>query len=531
MKKRLIVPVILLALCMAGCAAADPDPYVTAQPAQELPRTGPATEEPAGILTEWMALEMPEGDEYAILECGLITFRGNAFRQNAACRETDGAVDRMALEWDYRIPTSDGDPEDGQRFPWTGQPLIVKWSVQVREKSVFLPGFDPPVGMREVIAAEKDGTIHFLNLTTGETARGPLKTGYRLGGGLSLHPGGMPYLCAGRTDGNGEAPLRQFNLYNLEEMEPAGRTGENNGIVSAALIDRTTQILIAAGMDGTLYKIHINPEFDFTEGILRIHPTVLLRRTLTADGAGFLAPVSAMTDRIFCADTAGILRCVQSRTMKTEWEKDLGDTVTAAIALDSRTEGTALYAANTLANRAEGNAAVYCLDALSGEESWRREFGVRKQEGMSGFVASPAVGRKQLDARIYCTAAGLSPEGRKSLGLAGTEESALIALDKETGETVWVYGMAGRCCSSPVAVYDADGTGRIIQCLPDGRIVLLDGKTGTVLDTLQTEGEIEASPAVYRNALVVTSTGKDSGHIYGIRLYAEAEENGGADRP
>ena len=146
-------------------------------------------------------------------------------------------------------------------------------------------------------------------------------------------------------------------------------------------------------------------------------------------------------------------------------------------------------------------------------------------------ITSPAVGRKQLDARIYCTAAGLSPEGRKSLGLAGTEESALIALDKETGETVWVYGMAGRCCSSPVAVYDADGTGRIIQCLPDGRIVLLDGKTGTVLDTLQTEGEIEASPAVYRNALVVTSTGKDGGHIYGIRLYAEAEENGGADRP
>lgn len=122
---------------------------------------------------------------------------------------------------------------------------------------------------------------------------------------------------------------------------------------------------------------------------------------------------------------------------------------------------------------------------------------------------------------------GLSPEGRKDLGMTGTEDSALIAMDKEPGETAWAYGIIGFCESSPVAVYSSDGEGRIVQCAPDGWIILLDGEQGTVVDTLHVDGSIAMSPAVYRDMMVIASTGEDGGHIYGIMLYREPGDDYG----
>ena len=223
------------------------------------------------------------------------------------------------------------------------------------------------------------------------------------------------------------------------------------------------------------------------------------------------------------------------RMPDTEWEKDLGDTVASAVALDSREDRTILHAANTLTRRKEGPATVFCLNGQTGEEYWHRDFRTEKQdgtqEGFRGFSASPVIGREALDSYIYYTVNGLSPDGRKELGLTDTEDSALIAMDKETGKTVWTYGISGLCASSPVAVYSRDGAGRIIQCLPEGKIVLLDGKRGTVLDELQAGGSIGMSPAVYNNMMVIAATGEDGTHICGIELYQEPEEDQGEDRP
>ena len=77
-----------------------------------------------------------------------------------------------------------------------------------------------------------------------------------------------------------------------------------------------------------------------------------------------------------------------------------------------------------------------------------------------------------------------------------------------------------------MAVYGSNGGGRIIQCSPDGRIILLDGKQGTVLDELRVNGSVAMSPAVYRDMLVIASTGEDGAHIYGIGLETNSEENG-----
>ena len=135
-----------------------------------------------------------------------------------------------------------------------------------------------------------------------------------------------------------------------------------------------------------------------------------------------------------------------------------------------------------------------------------------------GAKASPIIGQHKLNDLVYFTVTGLSEEGRQQLGLSGETQAALIALEKESGKIVWSYGLSSRSESSPIAVYDKEENGWIIQCEQNGTIHLLEGLTGNVVNTMQLNGEIEASPAAYGNMMVIGTTGKNTSFVYGIEL-------------
>ena len=68
--------------------------------------------------------------------------------------------------------------------------------------------------------------------------------------------------------------------------------------------------------------------------------------------------------------------------------------------------------------------------------------------------------------------------------------------------------------SSPVCVYNKDGSGKVLYCNSTGDIRLLDGKTGKQEDVLSvSEGVIEASPAVYDNYAVVGTRAVSYTHL------------------
>ena len=46
----------------------------------------------------------------------------------------------------------------------------------------------------------------------------------------------------------------------------------------------------------------------------------------------------------------------------------------------------------------------------------------------------------------------------------------------------------------------------------------MDGLTGETINTLQVNGVIEGSPAVYGDTMVIGTTGKDTSYIYGIKI-------------
>ena len=136
-----------------------------------------------------------------------------------------------------------------------------------------------------------------------------------------------------------------------------------------------------------------------------------------------------------------------------------------------------------------------------------------KKTGVTaGVKASPVVGRNGLDGMVYFTVSYATDiDGSAADGV-------LIALDKETGKPAWRRPLSSYSYSSPVAVYNEEGRGWIIQAANDGKMELLDGPTGAVVSTLQIEGEINASPAVYKGTLVIGTQGKGTSYIYGISL-------------
>ena len=123
-----------------------------------------------------------------------------------------------------------------------------------------------------------------------------------------------------------------------------------------------------------------------------------------------------------------------------------------------------------------------------------------------GAMASPVVGQQSIGNLVIFTVAK-TPEG-----------GAVIAFDKKTGNVVWQQSMANFSWSSPVAVYNENGDAWIIQGDSKGVLQLMDGQTGAVMNSIQLEGAITGSPAVYNSMLVVGTSGKGVSKIYGISI-------------
>ena len=131
---------------------------------------------------------------------------------------------------------------------------------------------------------------------------------------------------------------------------------------------------------------------------------------------------------------------------------------------------------------------------------------------IGGFRASPVVGTGLLKDMVFFTASSVTSVG------SSASPSMVFALDKESGEVMWTKRLDVYTYASPVAVYTEDGQAFLIQPDSSGILHLLDGMSGSEVSSLQLEGTINASPAVYKDTLVIGTQGKDTSYIYGISL-------------
>ena len=247
-------------------------------------------------------------------------------------------------------------------------------------------------------------------------------------------------------------------------------------------------------------------------------PDEIIKYTFTIDGIysendrlwGSECSACAWDGYIFIGDNAGMFYCLDINEMKMVWITDLKEDINSSPILSFEDDGKFIYIGTTLKygynEHSMGEAAVFKLNAITGQTVWKKGYEVHTVKGYAGGVLSTgAVGKGEIgDYVIYSVS--------KTPSL---EEGYLVALDKRTGHEEWRITLDMYSWSSTILTYDREGLPLIIQGCQNGDLLLIDARNGTVLSRLNFGSAIEATPVLYADRLVLATRGEK---IYGARL-------------
>lgn len=456
---------------------------------------------------------------------GIITFRGNSFRDDPTYGHadiTDGAIDGLWTS-DTGGLTYKGASWTGSG--WTGQPLMRRWTRKQKAAMTMYDWAKEKDDLVEVIYACMDGYIYFLDLQTGERTRDPLYLGWTFKGAGALDPRGYPILYVGAgydsNEGNAHAFIISLVdlsvLYEFGEIDEYSLRGNLSYFDSSPLVDAETDTLIWPGENGILYLIHLASSYDEESGQVSISPDRVVKWHYSGTRTSWQQYWLGMEDScavfrhyLFVADNGGNLMCMDLNTLQLVWVQDTLDDTNDSPVLSVEDGHLYLYISTSfhLGWRSSSTASIpiWKIDAETGEVIWHHDYDCYSQEGVSGGVQSTiAVGKNSLDDSIYVT-----------VSMTGSTYGGVLAcIDKKTGQVRWEH-TAGYAWSSPVCVYDEDGTGYVIYADSLGLMYLLDGREGSLLSQfVLSQGVIESSPAVYNNYVCI---GTRAGKIWGLKL-------------
>ncbi|CCY54344.1 putative uncharacterized protein [Coprococcus sp. CAG:782] len=464
-----------------------------------------------------------KGSNYTNID-GIVTFRGNNYRNDPTYGYANMSSFKLEREWSVTTGGLTSGDSTWTGSGWTGQPLIMKWPSSVRQHMNMYDWAKEKDDLVEVIYACMDGNIYFIDLETGELTRDTMSLEYTFKGSGALDPRGYPilYVGAGYNSNKGVARVFVVNLLDCSVMYEFGNSdsfslrGSLSFFDSSALVDAATDTLIYPGENGILYLINLGTKYDEEKGTLSINPNnivkwrYLTKRSSTQYWLGMEDSCVVYKGYLYIMDNGGHFFCLDLNTLELVWVQDSLDDSNSTPVLSVEGDKVYLYASTSFHQgwRSSSTAPVpiWKVDAETGEIIWQTEYTCYSQEGVSGGVQSTiAVGRESLSDYIYVT---VSKTG-------GPYDGVLACLSKKDGKVMWEH-VAAYAWSSPVCVYNSDGTGRVLYASSGGKLYILDGLTGETNDTIElSTGCIEASPAVYNSTLVI---GTRSCTIQGIKL-------------
>ncbi len=454
---------------------------------------------------------------YNLIE-GVTTFRGNHYRNDATYGTRKVVEKKLEIVW-----TSEEMKLVDAQWPgvgWTGQPLIVHWPESTRKIMNLYPEYKDK-DFVEVIQAALDGNIHFLDLETGRPTRPTIDIGFPIKGTAMVDPRGYPILYTGMginsIQGGTKTTPWKYRIFSLiDHTELFNIPGKDSvtsrtwgAFDSTALLHAETDTLFEAGENGILYKVKMNTAFDLQNGQLSINPEVTRYKYTNpfADKGGIEASPAVYRDLMYFNDNGGMLQCIDMNTLTPKWGFNLGDDSDATPVLEETSEGVFIYTGNEVDRQGnEGVCKVRKINALTGEQVWEHAYRCWRDATINGgLFSAPTVGTGDIaDLVIF------------NIVKTGTEWGGrLVALDKETGEEVWarVQNSYGWC--SPTIIRSDDGTSYLIWADAQGNLFLIDPKTGETLDKISVERNVEASPAVYNDMIVLGSYARK---VFGIRI-------------
>jgi len=496
-----------------------------------------------------------DSNEYTDVE-GIVTFRGNNFRDTAAYGSLGASINgNLNIVWETRLPevTNLTNPDRTWfGLGWTGQPLIIKWSAEDKANMNIVDEKRNNPDLKEVIFGTMGSMIYFLDLDDGLPTRPKVQERWILKGSGALDPRGYPLFYVGSGDTSSAGSGKNL-IYGLLDTKELFSYGENTSFADrswqafdgSTIVHAPTDSVTYPAENNVIYQFTLNSRYDPHTGTMTIEPSDMLKwKGSTArlrevyGGArgvidnfqpqyGFESSAAFWREYMYIASNSGLLYCINVNTFEVIWICDTYDDTdaTPVLELDHENGRAYIYVGNSAyftrnRNTNIAQTSFFKIDAVTGEKIWTSEGYRCLMMGTSGGIkATAALGKNDLSDLVFVPFANVANDNGVSMG------SYLVAFDKASGEEVWRENFGGQCWSSPVDVYDDSGKGYIIfgtgaYTNRDGERVggfvhLVDGRTGERLASVETPGQIEASPVVYDNMIVVGTRGQV---IYGIRI-------------
>jgi outer membrane protein assembly factor BamB len=430
---------------------------------------------------------------------GLTTFRGNATRTYYG----EGPVPRRP-EILWRFPSSGGlcsesTDEDGTKTwcgtGWTGQPNVV----------------DPDDGPVQVRFGAYDRAVHILTGRTGRPLYEPFVTGDLIKGTVTSDPDGYPLLYTGSRDNNlrilaldrGRQPVELWSLSSDSAPSPVW----NNDWDGSPLI--IGDYLLEGGENSWFYVVRLNRGYD-DDGRVTVTPRVRLLvpgfddRLFAelGDNEVSIENSVAFHDGVaYFANSGGLVqgwdvsRVLEGRpAARRVFRFWTGEDTDASIVIDD--EGY-LYVASELERHNARSAEVgqlLKLDPRARKDPVVWDVPVPGEGGDGGMWATPGLVGDAV--------------------IAATNTGRILAVDRDRGRVAWELRLTPPTWTSPVIV---DGVLIVGDCAGVLHAFTLrdDPLAGQPRElwTVQLEGCIESTPAVWRGMVYVGSRG---GAVYGI---------------
>ncbi len=530
----------LLCVLWASCRTPAPPPpvptlQVVLQPSPEPPPAAPTPKQRAPIelapdaaslakLQRELLLDggVPLADAQTFPEPyseheGIFTFRGGPRRTGG----TFGVIPRKpkSLSVAWSLKTGEGRAPWHGGTGWTGQPVIVRWPAVMRHSMPKLKARRQNAEFVEVIQGSLDGSVHFIDLETGQRSRPALVTGNPIKGSVSLDPRGYPLLFVGQGIPQGRPiGLRVYELINHTEVfflpgsdKAAPRRGWG-AFDSSGLLNRATDTYVVGGENGLLYLLKLNTDFDPLALTLHVAPEVARYRYKSPGLShfGIENSLSVVANLAFFADNGGTLQAIDLRTMTPRWKFEAGDDTDATLALELEGGDAWLYTGTEVDKTGpRGTSWLRRINALTGEADWEK-----------GLKCAGASSPKKIDAGLFATPTVGSGEVSDLVFFSvsrcpGGEDGVLLALDKKTGDEVWRVLLAQFSWSTPTLLTDEDGHAWLLHGGIGGRVRLHHARTGKEVASLQLQGDIEATPSVFNGRAVL---GTRANRIYAIDI-------------